>query len=152
MRHLKKMAPTDNVNTFHQTSLLNIESNLDRVGLLSPTHGQRSLARRRSSFPPSSPNLVRTRLIERRRKDPPTLVPHIQVSEGEGTGIILLRKLTKAELEKIAFDNNYLVPHVVLSYIIIYSYIITYYHTEVYYHILYKHVARIRATSPFVLI
>ena len=33
------MAPT-NVKTIHQTSLLHIESNLDRLGLLSPTHGQ----------------------------------------------------------------------------------------------------------------
>ena len=31
-----------NVKTIHQTSLLHIESNLDRLGLLSPTHGQRS--------------------------------------------------------------------------------------------------------------
>ena len=35
------MAPT-NVKTVNQTSLLHIESNLDRLGLLSPTHGQRS--------------------------------------------------------------------------------------------------------------
>ena len=35
------MAPT-NVKTVHQTSLLHIESNLDRLGLLSPTHDQRS--------------------------------------------------------------------------------------------------------------
>ena len=38
---LQAMAPT-NVKTVHQTSLLHIESNLDRLGLLSPTHGQRS--------------------------------------------------------------------------------------------------------------
>ena len=38
---LQAMAPT-NVETVHQTSLLHIESNLDRLGLLSPTHGQRS--------------------------------------------------------------------------------------------------------------
>ena len=38
---LQAMAPT-NVETVHQTSLLYIESNLDRLGLLSPTHGQRS--------------------------------------------------------------------------------------------------------------
>ena len=31
-----------NVQTVHQTSLLHIESNLDRLGLLSPTHGQLS--------------------------------------------------------------------------------------------------------------
>ena len=31
-----------NVKTVHQTSLLHIESNLDRLELLSPTHGQRS--------------------------------------------------------------------------------------------------------------
>ena len=38
---LRAMAPT-NVKTVHQTSLLHIESNLDRLGLLSPTHDQRS--------------------------------------------------------------------------------------------------------------
>ena len=38
---LKAMAPT-NVKTVHQISLLHIESNLDRLGLLSPTHDQRS--------------------------------------------------------------------------------------------------------------
>ena len=38
---LQEMAPT-NVKTVHQTSLLHIESNLDRLGLLSPTHDQRS--------------------------------------------------------------------------------------------------------------
>ena len=37
---LQAMAPT-NVKTVHQTSLLHIESNLDRLGLLSSTHGQR---------------------------------------------------------------------------------------------------------------
>ena len=39
---LQAMAPTNNVETVHQTSLSHIESNLDRLGLLSPTHGQRS--------------------------------------------------------------------------------------------------------------
>ena len=38
---LQVMAPT-NVKTVHQISLLHIESNLDRLRLLSPTHGQRS--------------------------------------------------------------------------------------------------------------
>ena len=38
---LQKMAPIT-VKTVHQTSLLHIESNLDRLILLSPTHGQRS--------------------------------------------------------------------------------------------------------------
>ena len=38
---LQAMAPT-NVKMVHQTFLLHIESNLDRLGLLSPTHGQRS--------------------------------------------------------------------------------------------------------------
>ena len=37
---LQAMAPT-NVKTVHQTSLLHIESNLDRLGLLSPTHDKR---------------------------------------------------------------------------------------------------------------
>ena len=34
------MAPT-NIKTVHQTSSLHIESNLDRLGMLSPTHDQR---------------------------------------------------------------------------------------------------------------
>ena len=38
---LEAMTPT-NVKTLHQTSLLHIESNLDRLGMLSPTHDQRS--------------------------------------------------------------------------------------------------------------
>ena len=38
---LQAMAPT-NVKTVLQTSLPHIESNLHRLGLLSPTHGQRS--------------------------------------------------------------------------------------------------------------
>ena len=36
---LKSMAPT-NVKTVHQTALLHIKSKFDRLGLLSPTHGQ----------------------------------------------------------------------------------------------------------------
>ena len=38
---LQVMAPT-NIKTVHQISLLHIESSLDRLGLLSPTHDQRS--------------------------------------------------------------------------------------------------------------
>ena len=38
---LQALAPIT-VKTIYQTSLLHIESNLDRLGLLSPTHGQRS--------------------------------------------------------------------------------------------------------------
>ena len=38
---LQAMAPT-NIKTVHQTSLLHIESNLDRLGMLSPIHDQRS--------------------------------------------------------------------------------------------------------------
>ena len=38
---LQAMAPT-NIKTVHQTSLLHIESNLDRLGMLSPTHDQLS--------------------------------------------------------------------------------------------------------------
>ena len=38
---LQAMPPTD-VKTVHETSLLHIESNLDRLELWSPTHGQRS--------------------------------------------------------------------------------------------------------------
>ena len=37
---LQAMAPTD-ITTVRQTSLLQIESSLDRLGLLSPTHDQR---------------------------------------------------------------------------------------------------------------
>ena len=37
---LQAMVPT-NIKMVHQTSVLHIESNLDRLGLLSPTHGQR---------------------------------------------------------------------------------------------------------------
>ena len=38
---LQAMAPT-NIKTVHQISLLLIESNLDRLGMSSPTHDQRS--------------------------------------------------------------------------------------------------------------
>ena len=38
---LQAMAPT-NIKTVHSTSLLHIESNLDRLRMLSPTHDQRS--------------------------------------------------------------------------------------------------------------
>ena len=38
---LQAMAPI-NIKTVHQASLLHIESNLDRLGMLSPTHDQRS--------------------------------------------------------------------------------------------------------------
>ena len=38
---LQAIAPA-NIKMVHQTSLLHIESNLDRLGLLSPTHDQRS--------------------------------------------------------------------------------------------------------------
>ena len=38
---LQAMAPT-NIKMIHQTSLLHIESNFDRLGLLLLTHGQRS--------------------------------------------------------------------------------------------------------------
>ena len=38
---LQAMAPI-NIKTVHQTSLLHIESNLDRLGFFSPTHDQRS--------------------------------------------------------------------------------------------------------------
>ena len=37
---------SSNVKTVYQTSLLHIESNLDRLRLLSPTHGQRSQQQR----------------------------------------------------------------------------------------------------------
>ena len=38
---LRAMAPT-NIKTVHQTSSYHIESNLERLGMLSPTHHQRS--------------------------------------------------------------------------------------------------------------
>ena len=44
---LQAMAPT-NIKTVHQTSLLHIESNLDRLGMLSPTHDQRSQQKNRN--------------------------------------------------------------------------------------------------------
>ena len=40
--HTLQAIPPTNVKTIHQTSLLHIESNLDRLRLFSPTHGQRS--------------------------------------------------------------------------------------------------------------
>ena len=36
----------NNIRTVHQTSLFHVESNLDRLGLLSPTHDQRSQQQR----------------------------------------------------------------------------------------------------------
>ena len=41
----QETAPT-NVKTVHQTFLLHIESNIDRLALFSPTHGQRSQQKR----------------------------------------------------------------------------------------------------------
>ena len=38
---LQAIMALTNVKTVHQISLLHIESNLDRLGLFSPTHGQR---------------------------------------------------------------------------------------------------------------
>ena len=50
---LQAMAPT-NIKTVHQTSLLHIESNLDRLGTLSPTHDQRSQQKKRKNYAPTS--------------------------------------------------------------------------------------------------
>ena len=50
---LQAMAPT-NIKTIHQTSLLNIESNLDRLGMLPPTHDQRSQQKKRKNYAPTS--------------------------------------------------------------------------------------------------
>ena len=47
------MAPT-NIKTVHQTSLLHIESNLDRLGMLSPTHDQRSQQKTGKNYAPTS--------------------------------------------------------------------------------------------------
>ena len=50
---LQAMAPT-NIKTVHQTSLLHIESNLDRLGImLSPTHDQRSQQKSGKNAPTS---------------------------------------------------------------------------------------------------
>ena len=50
---LQAMAPT-NIETVHQTSLLHIESNLDRLGMLSPTDDQRSQQKKRKNYAPTS--------------------------------------------------------------------------------------------------
>ena len=51
---LQAMAPT-NIKMVHQTSLLHIESSLDRLGLLSPTHDQRVVsATNRTNYAPTS--------------------------------------------------------------------------------------------------
>ena len=50
---LQAMAPT-NIKTVHQTSLLHIESNLNRLGMLSPTHDQRSQQKKRKNYAPTS--------------------------------------------------------------------------------------------------
>ena len=52
-------APT-NVETVHQASLFHIESNLDRLGMFSPTHGQRSQQQ-------SEQITLRSRLINKSR-------------------------------------------------------------------------------------
>ena len=49
---LQAMAPT-NIKTAHQTSLLHIESNLDRLGMLPPTHDQRS-QQKNGNYAPTS--------------------------------------------------------------------------------------------------
>ena len=50
---LQAMAPT-NIKTVHQTSLLHTESNLDRLGMLPPTHDQRSQQKKRKNYSPTS--------------------------------------------------------------------------------------------------
>ena len=50
---LQAMAPT-NIKAVHQTSLLRIESNLDRLRMLPPTHGQRSQQKKRKNYTPTS--------------------------------------------------------------------------------------------------
>ena len=42
---LQALVPT-NIETVNRTSLFQVESNLDKLGLLSPTHGQRSQQQR----------------------------------------------------------------------------------------------------------
>ena len=49
---LQAMAPA-NIKTVHQTSLLHIESNLDQLGILSPTHDQRSQQKNGKNAPTS---------------------------------------------------------------------------------------------------
>ena len=66
---LQAMAPT-NIKTAHQTSLLhNIESNLDRLGMLSPTHDQRSQQKtgkiRSNQFWSTSPSFSRPHIVQK---------------------------------------------------------------------------------------
>ena len=49
---LQAMAPTS--VKMVQTSSLHIESNLDRLGMLSPTHDQRSQQKKRENYAPTS--------------------------------------------------------------------------------------------------
>ena len=58
---LRAMAPT-NIKTVHQTSLLHIESSLDRLGLLSPTHDQRSQQQSEQIAP--QPALIRSKFLK----------------------------------------------------------------------------------------
>ena len=68
---LQAMAPT-NIKTVHQTSLLHIESNLDRLGMLSPIHDQRSQQNpeklRKNYFVNKSKILKATHCTEIRKK------------------------------------------------------------------------------------
>ena len=65
---LQAMAPT-NIRTVHQTSLLHIESNLDRLGMLSPTHDQRSQQKngkiRSNQFWSTSPSFSRPHIVQK---------------------------------------------------------------------------------------
>ena len=50
---LQAMAPT-NIKTVHQTSLLHIKNNLDRLGMLPPTHDRRSQQKNGKNYAPTS--------------------------------------------------------------------------------------------------
>ena len=68
---LQAMAPT-NIKTVHQTSLLHIESNLDRLEMLSPTHDQHSQQKTEKlhsnqfrSTSQSSPSFSRPHIVQK---------------------------------------------------------------------------------------
>ena len=67
---LQAMAPT-NIKTIHQTSLLHLQSSLDRLGLLSPIHDQRSQQQSEQiPFQPvlinkSSPSFSRPHIVQK---------------------------------------------------------------------------------------
>ena len=66
---LEAMTPA-NIKTVHQTSLLYIESNLDRLGMLSPTHDQHSQQKNgkitlQPIFLSTSPSFSRPHIVQK---------------------------------------------------------------------------------------